>query len=412
MYIITSPLVLDANASPPSSELPMQHARKPLGVNSLPTDYPLSTNEEPCDTEYYKLLQLGPQASGNEIKQQYYQLAVFYHPDNTLDVEDWKFAKVLFKAYHVLSNTTLRQQYNTFGLQMGPTPSAELLGIHDYFYQCLGGDLFVGFIGEPGISQRVHEMLITDTLASLKTKLVAHNNDQKHSGDQRAASFQAKSQLSKLQRAARKKQHGVRRLNFEATYRNRIAMHADTLLRKLVLFTDSARNTSAVDTFQKAMMAEACVLITRMNGAGLWTLIGRVYLTKARQFITNYEELDNSATTSTKEKLHHCVKYMYSLVESTSLCILFSLKCEAKNQHVRTNALRRLDNDFEWGLLDTLKDAALMDIELALEFACDDVLYAHNLTDTAALHRAQALEILGNVYMDTVSKANSAVQER
>ena len=35
------------------------------------------------DTCYYKLLNLGPNASFEEVKKEYYKLAKKYHPDNT-----------------------------------------------------------------------------------------------------------------------------------------------------------------------------------------------------------------------------------------------------------------------------------------------------------------------------------------
>ncbi|KAJ1978717.1 DnaJ-like protein [Dimargaris xerosporica] len=388
-----------------SSSCPNQ----PLSTYSLQTNYPLGTDNKPCDTEYYELLQVSSQASADEIKQRYYHFAMSYHPNSILDSEDWNFARDLFKAYHVLSDATLRQQYNTFGLRMGSTPSAELLDIRDYLHCCLGGDQFVDLIGEVALPKRMQELLITETLASLEAELNAQTSEQGRAGSRFMVPFQAKPRLTKRQRAARKKQHGIRRLSYQAAFQARVAKLAGVLLSKLSLFTDSARDALAIDAFQQTMMAEASELIAEMNGACLLALIGKVYLAEARQFITDYEKPSKPAATLKCKHMINNVKIMYSLIESMSLSILFMLTMVAMNQNARPMAQQRLDNDNERAFIDAFQYSTLMDVENAIRMACDQVLNDSSLTDIAALHRAQALEILGNVYTDIASKANAVV---
>lgn len=67
-------------------------------------------------TDYYKILGVSKDASGDEIKKQYRKLAMKYHPDKTKGdkAAEEKFKK-LSEAYAVLSDKEKRKQYDTFG---------------------------------------------------------------------------------------------------------------------------------------------------------------------------------------------------------------------------------------------------------------------------------------------------------
>jgi len=66
--------------------------------------------------DYYKLLNVGKQATPDEIKKAYRRLALKYHPDKNPDdkAAEEKF-KQINEAYAVLSDPQKRQQYDTFG---------------------------------------------------------------------------------------------------------------------------------------------------------------------------------------------------------------------------------------------------------------------------------------------------------
>ena len=66
---------------------------------------------------YYQILGLETNATGDRIKKAYRQLAMKYHPDRNAGNEDWaneKF-KAVNEAFCVLSDPAKKQQYDRFG---------------------------------------------------------------------------------------------------------------------------------------------------------------------------------------------------------------------------------------------------------------------------------------------------------
>lgn len=85
------------------------------------------------NTDYYKLLGVGKDASDEEIKKAYRKLAMKYHPDHAKDDKsaEEKFKKIS-EAYAVLSDKEKRKQYDEFGST----------GFHQRYSQ---EDIFRGF---------------------------------------------------------------------------------------------------------------------------------------------------------------------------------------------------------------------------------------------------------------------------
>ncbi|KAJ3308721.1 hypothetical protein HDV04_006210 [Boothiomyces sp. JEL0838] len=70
----------------------------------------------------YQVLGVGKQASQNEIKKKYYQLAKEYHPDTNKDPKAKEKFIEIQSAYEILSDEQKRQDYDQFGHQDGQNP--------------------------------------------------------------------------------------------------------------------------------------------------------------------------------------------------------------------------------------------------------------------------------------------------
>ena len=61
--------------------------------------------------DLYKILEIKPTATENEIKKSYYRLVKIYHPDKNKDINaNEKFQKIQ-SAYEILSNDKTRHEY-------------------------------------------------------------------------------------------------------------------------------------------------------------------------------------------------------------------------------------------------------------------------------------------------------------
>lgn len=91
-------------------------------------------------SDYYQLLEVGRDASEDEIKRAYRRLARKYHPDANPDDPDaeHKFKEVA-EAYSVLSDAQRRRDYDMFGTAKSPSGGFDPFDIFSAFF---GGDIF------------------------------------------------------------------------------------------------------------------------------------------------------------------------------------------------------------------------------------------------------------------------------
>ena len=100
------------------------------------------------DTTYYDALGVKPTASELEIKKAYRKLAITTHPDkNPGDEGAHARFQAIGEAYQVLSNDTLRKQYDKFGKEQA-MPGGGFEDPSEFFTMIFGGDAFVDLIGE------------------------------------------------------------------------------------------------------------------------------------------------------------------------------------------------------------------------------------------------------------------------
>ncbi|MFO7750388.1 MAG: J domain-containing protein [Desulfobacteraceae bacterium] len=105
-----------------------------------------------AETDYYKILGVGKDASDSEIKKAYRKLALKYHPDKTKgNKEDEAKFKEISEAYAVLSDKEKRQQYDTYG----SADFQQRYSQEDIFRNFDLGDIFKEFgFGGGGFSSR------------------------------------------------------------------------------------------------------------------------------------------------------------------------------------------------------------------------------------------------------------------
>ncbi len=99
--------------------------------------------------DYYDVLGINKSASADQIKSAYRKLAVKYHPDKN---EGDKAAEEKFKeaseAYHVLSNSERKQNYDNFGHAAFENGGGGRGGFGNFDFSSSFSDIFEDFFGE------------------------------------------------------------------------------------------------------------------------------------------------------------------------------------------------------------------------------------------------------------------------
>ena len=105
--------------------------------------------------DYYEVLGVSKNATDDEIKKAYRQLAKKYHPDVSTEANAEEKFKEVQEAYDVLSDPQKREQYNQFGHE-GPNQFGGGAGGFGGFSSNFGGfeDIFSSFFGGGTRSQR------------------------------------------------------------------------------------------------------------------------------------------------------------------------------------------------------------------------------------------------------------------
>ena len=99
--------------------------------------------------DYYEVLGVNKSASADQIKSAYRKLAVKYHPDKNKGdkVSEEKF-KEASEAYHVLSNSERKQNYDNFGHAAFENGGGGRGGFGNFDFSNHFSDIFEDFFGE------------------------------------------------------------------------------------------------------------------------------------------------------------------------------------------------------------------------------------------------------------------------
>jgi hypothetical protein len=100
------------------------------------------------ETAYYDTLGVPPTATELEIKKAYRKLAIKLHPDkNPGDETAHEKFQAIGEAYQVLSDETLRKNYDQYGKE-GAIPQSGFEDPAEFFTMIFGGEAFMDWIGE------------------------------------------------------------------------------------------------------------------------------------------------------------------------------------------------------------------------------------------------------------------------
>ena len=99
--------------------------------------------------DYYDVLGVNKEASADQIKSAYRKLAVKYHPDkNKNDKTAEEKFKEASEAYHVLSNSERKQNYDNFGHAAFESGGGGRGGFGNFDFSGSFSDIFEDFFGE------------------------------------------------------------------------------------------------------------------------------------------------------------------------------------------------------------------------------------------------------------------------
>jgi molecular chaperone DnaJ len=101
--------------------------------------------------DFYEVLSVTKDASSDQIKAAYRKLAVKYHPDKNKDdkASEDKF-KEASEAYHVLSNSERKQNYDNFGHAAFENGGGGRGGFENFDFSSSFSDIFEDFFGDFG----------------------------------------------------------------------------------------------------------------------------------------------------------------------------------------------------------------------------------------------------------------------
>jgi curved DNA-binding protein CbpA len=127
--------------------------------------------------DYYKILQIPPNATFPEIKRAYHKLAMIYHPDKNLNDPS---ATVQFsdikEAYEVLTNPARKETYlqeRWYNQSIGKTRTAEPITPFSVLRLSLEVEKYVSTLdshrmNKEGLSNYISELLSSETIVQLK----------------------------------------------------------------------------------------------------------------------------------------------------------------------------------------------------------------------------------------------------
>ncbi|SNX83582.1 related to DnaJ-like protein [Melanopsichium pennsylvanicum] len=391
---------------PPGATKLVREARK-SGGKDVARKRRIGTDENPLDMTYYDILGVPATATIDEIKKAYRKLAIKLHPDknpNDSEVEE-KF-KALATAYTVLADAELRHKYNEFGASTpGLTPEDGFVDPEEVFGSLFGGERFADIIGTISIGKDMKEALQQDS----------DDLERQANGEQVAASTQAASNsasskptLTPEQKAAKDEKERKLAAEREKQRQERVSKLVEKLIRKLSIYTESVRNANdpvlekeVEKSFREITRLEADELKHESYGVELLNCVGFVYSAKSKHylastgFLGSFGGVFHSAASSI-----HVVRETVSTVRAAlELKNVFEELAKAEESGITVERKRELEEQAAEKGMRALFKGAKLEVESVIREVSEAVLYDNTIGKETQRLRAQALGIVGEIYL-------------
>ncbi|SPO25144.1 related to DnaJ-like protein [Ustilago trichophora] len=387
---------------PPGATKMVREARK-SGGKEVARKRRIGTDENPLDMTYYDILGVPASATIEEIKKAYRKLAIKLHPDkNPNDPEGEEKFKALATAYTVLSDPELRHKYNEFGASTpGLTPEDGFVDPEEVFGSLFGGERFADIIGTISIGKDMKEALQQD---SDDLERQANGDDSTVTSGESTT----KPALTPEQKAAKEEKERKLTAEREKQRQERVSKLVEKLIRKLSIYTESIRNANdpilekeVEKSFREITRLEAEELKHESYGVELLNAVGFVYSAKSKHYLAStglfgsFGGVFHSAASSI-----HVVRETVSTVRAAlELKNVFEELAKAEESGITVERKRELEEQAAEKGMRALFKGAKLEVESVIREVSEAVLYDTEIGKETQRLRAQALGIVGEIYM-------------
>ncbi|SOV09022.1 related to DnaJ-like protein [Ustilago sp. UG-2017a] len=396
---------------PPGATKMVREARK-SGGKDVTRKRRIGTDEKPLDMNYYDILGVPASATVEEIKKAYRKLAIKLHPDkNPNDPEGEEKFKALATAYTVLSDPELRHKYNEFGASTpGLTPEDGFVDPEEVLGSLFGGERFADIIGTIFIGKEMKDALQQDS-DDLERQA---NGDSTAGGQGADGSAATKPTLTAEQKAAKEEKERKQAAEREKQRQERVSKLVEKLICKLSIYTEAARNADdpvpdkeVEKSFREITRLEAEELKHESYGVELLNAVGFVYSAKSKHylastgFLGSFGGVFHSAASSI-----HVVRETVSTVRAAlELKKVFEELAKAEESGITVERKRELEEQAAEKGMRALFKGAKLEVESVIREVSEAVLYDGSVGKETQRLRAQALGIVGEIYM-SIKKGN------